>query len=137
MFSVTREITFCYGHRILGHAGKCRHLHGHNGRVAVTLEEESLDALGMVADFGLIKDTIGKWIAERLDHRMILRHGDPAIPALEALGEPVVATDDPPTAETLAKLVFDAAAALGLPVAQVTLWETDSSQATYRRSSVG
>ncbi|MBY0228204.1 MAG: 6-carboxytetrahydropterin synthase, partial [Gemmataceae bacterium] len=91
MFSVTREITFCYGHRILGHAGKCRHLHGHNGRVAVTLEAESLDALGMVADFGTIKDTVGKWIAERLDHRMILKRGDPALPALEALGEPVVA----------------------------------------------
>ena len=133
MFSVTREMTFCYGHRILGHPGKCRHLHGHNGRAAVTLEAERLDALGMVADFGTIKQTIGKWIDENLDHRMLLKHGDPALEALAALGEPVVAMDANPTAEAIARLICEAAVALGLPVSQVTLWESDSSQATYRR----
>ena len=36
MYVVTRELRFCYGHRLLEYAGKCRHLHGHNGRAVLT-----------------------------------------------------------------------------------------------------
>mgnify|MGYP003412694764 FL=1 len=50
-FRVTKEIHFCYGHRLLDYAGKCRHLHGHNGKAVVTLETAELDRLGMVIDF--------------------------------------------------------------------------------------
>ncbi len=39
---VTREITFCYGHRLLEYNGKCRHLHGHNGRAVITLSAATL-----------------------------------------------------------------------------------------------
>ena len=35
MFSVSRQIDFCYGHRLMGYSGKCRHLHGHNGRAVM------------------------------------------------------------------------------------------------------
>ena len=38
MYRVTREIHFCYGHRLLNYDGKCRHLHGHNGKAVITLE---------------------------------------------------------------------------------------------------
>ena len=55
MFRVSREIDFCYGHRLLDYQGKCRHLHGHNGRVLITLEADALDERGMVLDFGDIK----------------------------------------------------------------------------------
>ena len=48
MFRVTREFEFCFGHRLKDYPGKCRHIHGHNAKVAVTLEAESLDRLGMV-----------------------------------------------------------------------------------------
>ena len=51
MFSVTREITFCYGHRLLRYEGKCRHLHGHNGVLEVDVDTSTLDSLGMVVDF--------------------------------------------------------------------------------------
>jgi hypothetical protein len=30
MFTVTQELRFCYGHRLLEHPGKCGRLHGHN-----------------------------------------------------------------------------------------------------------
>ncbi|HEY8503651.1 MAG TPA: 6-carboxytetrahydropterin synthase, partial [Gemmataceae bacterium] len=73
MFRVTREIHFCYGHRLLDYDGKCRHLHGHNGRAVVTLESEALDALGMVVDFTRIKELVSAWIDAELDHKMILR----------------------------------------------------------------
>ena len=59
MFRVTKEVHFCYGHRLLNYAGKCRNLHGHNGKAVITVETESLDALGMVVDFTEIKRVIG------------------------------------------------------------------------------
>lgn len=133
MFRVTKEIYFCYGHRLLDYAGKCRNLHGHNGRAVVTLEAPTLDKLGMVVDFTDIKRVIGAWIDEALDHRMILHRDDPALPELRRLGEPVVVLDVNPTAENLAKLIFDHAVANNLPVTEVTLWETETSFATYRR----
>src|SRR6202030_3389378 len=68
MFSVTRELTFCYGHRLLDYDGKCRHLHGHNGRAVITLASAALDPLGMVMDFSRLKRVVGAWIDIHLDH---------------------------------------------------------------------
>ncbi|MBN9119005.1 MAG: 6-carboxytetrahydropterin synthase [Planctomycetes bacterium] len=132
MFRVTKEIHFCYGHRLLNYAGKCRHLHGHNGKAVVTLEAASLDALGMVVDFSAIKREIGKWIDDALDHRLLLHRDDPIIPELVRQGEPFVALNANPTAENIARLIYERAAAGGMPVAEVTLWETENSFATYR-----
>jgi 6-pyruvoyltetrahydropterin/6-carboxytetrahydropterin synthase len=133
MFRVTREITFCYGHRLLNHDGKCRHLHGHNGRAVITLEAERLDELGMVVDFGVLKRVVGGWIDEALDHKMILHKDDPVLPLLRAQGEPVFVVDVNPTAENVARLIFDYAAGQGFPVVEVRLWETDSCYASYVR----
>lgn len=132
MFRVSREIYFCYGHRLLHYAGKCRHLHGHNGKAIVTLEAPDLDSLGMVVDFTDIKRLLGRWIDETLDHKMLLHQDDPIIPELRRLGEPFVALDCNPTAENIARLIFEQARAVGLPVVEVTLWETESSYAVYR-----
>ena len=131
MYRVTRAIRFCYGHRLLNHAGKCRHLHGHNGRAAITLAAAGLDRLGMVMDFGLLKRVVGGWIDENLDHKMLLHAADPALPWLRQQGEPVFVMDANPTAENIARLIFDFAAAQGFPVVEVKLWETDASCATY------
>ncbi|MFO0799274.1 MAG: 6-carboxytetrahydropterin synthase [Gemmataceae bacterium] len=132
MFAVTKEIHFCYGHRLLGYAGKCRHLHGHNGKAVVTLESAELDRLGMVLDFGEMKRVLGRWVDDTLDHRMLLHRDDPVVPELERQGEPLVLLDVNPTAENIARLIFDHAAAAGLPVVEVTLWETANAFATYR-----
>ena len=83
MFSVTREITFCYGHRLLDYDGKCRFLHGHNGRAVITLESDHLDDLGMVVDFSHLKRIVGGWIDETLDHKMLLHRDDPVLPFSE------------------------------------------------------
>src|SRR5262245_42055686 len=133
MFRVTKEIHFCYGHRLLNYAGKCRNLHGHNGKAVITVEAPALDGLGMVVDFTEIKRVIGAWIDETLDHKMILHGDDHALPELRRQGEPVVVIDVNPTAESIAKLIYDHAAANGLAVTEVTLWETETSFATYRR----
>jgi 6-pyruvoyltetrahydropterin/6-carboxytetrahydropterin synthase len=132
MFRVTREIRFCYGHRLLDYDGKCRHLHGHNGRAVITLESEKLDAQGMVVDFGEIKDVVSHWIDTTLDHRMILNEKDPILPYLREQGEPVHVIDQNPTAENIARIIFEFAAKRGFPVVEVQLWETDHCFATYR-----
>jgi 6-pyruvoyltetrahydropterin/6-carboxytetrahydropterin synthase len=132
MYEVSRELSFCYGHRLLDYAGKCAQLHGHNARVVLHLATSDLDALGMVADFVTIRDRIGAWIDTQLDHRMILNRQDPALPALRDLGEPVFVVDFNPTAENLARLVFEQAHAEGLPVVEVELWETPTCKATFR-----
>jgi 6-pyruvoyltetrahydropterin/6-carboxytetrahydropterin synthase len=131
MFRVTRQIDFCYGHRLLGYSGKCRYLHGHNGRALITLEAGNLDSLGMVVDFSRIKKAIQGWIEEALDHKMLLHKDDPLLAYLRQQGEPIFVMDVNPTAENIAKLIFDYAAAQGFPVVAVRLWETDSCYATY------
>lgn len=37
MYFLTQELEFCYGHRLIHYSGKCRFLHGHNGRVEIVL----------------------------------------------------------------------------------------------------
>jgi 6-pyruvoyltetrahydropterin/6-carboxytetrahydropterin synthase len=132
MYRVTRQIDFCYGHRLLEYAGKCRYLHGHNGRAIITLEAEELDPRGMVLDFSDIKRVVSHWIDENLDHRMILRKDDPAVAALRAMGEPLYLLDVNPTAENIAKLIFDFTADHGYPIVEAKLWETPQCFATYR-----
>jgi 6-pyruvoyltetrahydropterin/6-carboxytetrahydropterin synthase len=131
MYRVTREIRFCYGHRLLNYDGKCRHLHGHNGRAVITLAAERLDGLGMVLDFSRIKDIVTAWIDETLDHKMLLHRDDPVLPHLRQLGEPVHVLDVNPTAENIARLIYDFVASRGFPVVEVQLWETDHCFATY------
>lgn len=134
MFRVTREIDFCYGHRLLNYDGKCCHLHGHNGRAIICIEGEKLDDRGMVIDFADIKQTISTWIDENLDHRMILHRDDPFVPVLQEMGEPMWLLDENPTAENIAKLIYIQSRSLGVPIVQVHLWETPRCHATYQPS---
>jgi 6-pyruvoyltetrahydropterin/6-carboxytetrahydropterin synthase len=131
MFRVTREIRFCYGHRLLQYDGKCRFLHGHNGRAVLTLEAAGLDERGMVMDFSHLKKVVGGWIDSTLDHRMLLHRDDPVVPFLRQQGEPLFLLDVNPTAENIARLIFDYAASREFPVVEVRLWETDECYATY------
>ena len=132
MFRVTKEIDFCYGHRLLNYDGKCKHLHGHNGKAVIVLEGQQLDHRGMVVDFSDIKKQVAGWIDANLDHRMILHEADPIVPILQKLGEPMHIVSENPTAENIAKLIYDFAKSHQLPVKEVSLWETFNSYATYR-----
>ena len=131
MFRVTREFHFCYGHRLLNYDGKCRNLHGHNGKAIITLEGDRLDALGMVMDFSQMKRVLQKWIDDTIDHKMLLHRDDPVLGYLRDKGEPVVVLDVNPTAENIAKLIYDYTKAQGFPITEVVLWETESCCATY------
>lgn len=131
MYTVTKEIYFCYGHRLMNYEGACRHLHGHNGKIEVELQREKLDARGMVVDFTDIRSVIKDWIDGTLDHTMLLRKDDPLVSVFKEKGERFYVMNENPTAESIAKLIYDYARSKNLPVTRVTLWETESSFATY------
>ncbi|MFH1857844.1 MAG: 6-carboxytetrahydropterin synthase [Candidatus Omnitrophota bacterium] len=132
MYRVTCVIHFCYGHRLLNYDGKCNHFHGHNGKLEIQLEAKKLDPRGMVLDFQDIKLAIKQWVDENLDHRMILNRKDPLLQALIKAGEPVFTIDGNPTAEAIAKIIYDHTISQGFPTQEVRLWETESSSASYR-----
>jgi 6-pyruvoyltetrahydropterin/6-carboxytetrahydropterin synthase len=134
MYSVTKEIHFCYGHRLLGHEGKCRHLHGHNARAMIRLESESLDRLGLVMDFKEIGDYVKSWLDAEIDHNMLLYKEDPILPLLRGAGERVYVMDANPSAENIARLVFEYVERGGFPVVEVAIVETASAVASYRRT---
>ena len=131
MYEVTQEIPFCYGHRLLQHQGKCARLHGHNGVARLTLRAAALDGGGMVVDFDQVAAKVGRWVEETLDHRLLLHRDDPAVAALQAIGEPLRALPFHPTAEALARLIFDHARSEGFPVVRVELVEQPGSVARY------
>ena len=134
LHKVTKIIHFCYGHRLLNYAGKCRNLHGHNGVLEIDIEAEQLDELGMVIDFSVLKDVVKTWVDENLDHRMLLCEDDSLIPLLKEAGEPIFVMKANPTAENIAQLIFHAAAEHGLRPTEVRLWETPNGCATYSES---
>ena len=129
---VTKTIEFCYGHRLLDYDGKCRYLHGHNALLEVDIESDSLDGLGMVIDFGDVRDLVKGWIDANLDHRMLLCRRDPIASVLTEMGEPLYLMDDNPTAENISKHIYYQVRKLGLKPTEVRLWETPSSRSTYR-----
>jgi 6-pyruvoyltetrahydropterin/6-carboxytetrahydropterin synthase len=131
MYRVTKRIDFCYGHRLLDYDGVCKHPHGHNALAEIEVRTDTLDERNMVADFGDIKRLVKGWIDRELDHKMILRHDDPLVAPLQALGEPIYLLESNPTVERIAKLIFDEGVRLGLSIVKVTVWETPTSFATY------
>jgi 6-pyruvoyltetrahydropterin/6-carboxytetrahydropterin synthase len=131
MYSVTKRIDFCYGHRLLDYDGVCKHPHGHNAVAEIEVRTDELDTRNMVADFSDIKRSIKGWIDRELDHKMLLRGDDPLVAPLQKLGEPVFIVDSNPTVERIARLIFDYAAGQGFNVVAVKVWETPTSFASY------
>lgn len=76
MYSITKDIYFCYGHRLMGHPGKCKHLHGHSVKAAITIVAEALDDQGMVCDFSEVTKAAQKFIDETLDHNFLIHRQD-------------------------------------------------------------
>lgn len=149
-FTVTKEVEFDYGHRIPDHASKCSSMHGHRGRVVVEVVgdlQTQGPATGMVVDFSVIKQALVDCVVTPFDHKTLLYEQDPLYTALWKLGariERANAYGDivmiphfgivqgltcVPTAENLAKLIFDRLALVLCPLAvvRVQFWETPTS----------
>jgi 6-pyruvoyltetrahydropterin/6-carboxytetrahydropterin synthase len=77
--SVHKDVEFCYGHRLLGYVGPCQNLHGHTGKIRVTLTADQVtctDPCGMLVDFTVIKKAVKKWVDENWDHSFLVNSED-------------------------------------------------------------
>lgn len=132
MFTITKEVYFCYGHRLMNHPGKCRNLHGHSVKAAISISHDQLNEQSMVCDFADIREAVETFIDQTLDHNFLLHKDDPIVPMLIAQNERFLALDEHPTAEVLSKMIFHYLKRQGFKVEQVVLWETASASACYR-----
>ena len=141
-FKIVREHFACMGHRIPGHDGKCKNLHGHNYKFIFEFEGQKLDNNGILVDFGDIKNSICKWIDDNWDHKTLLWNEDPLLPLLQKEGKKygVFVTEFCPTAEEMAKFLVEV---VGPEVfrfdgncflVKCTVQETDKCSASYRRA---
>jgi 6-pyruvoyltetrahydropterin/6-carboxytetrahydropterin synthase len=123
MYEVTVEAHFSSGHFLREYYGKCENPHGHNYRVLVTLAGAELESNGLLLDFKVLKDIL-KPVVNYLDHHMINE-----LAPFDVVN---------PSAENLAKYFFDETNSRlseitggRVRVKQSTIFETDTSQATY------
>lgn len=74
------------------------------------MSAEALDRLGRVIDFGVIKGELGAWVDEHLDHGAILNAADAELVSFcRAQGWRVYTLDGNPTAENIARMLFEQA----------------------------
>jgi 6-pyruvoyltetrahydropterin/6-carboxytetrahydropterin synthase len=135
-YTITRSHEICAGHRVCGHEGRCRHLHGHAYVFELTCEGEALDKLGRVIDFGVIKSRLCAWLEENWDHRMLIWERDPLLRALQAIDKYVVTLPRNPTAENLAEHMVNVVGPsqlrnTGVRLRACTVRETSKCSATY------
>jgi 6-pyruvoyltetrahydropterin/6-carboxytetrahydropterin synthase len=138
----TRRLEFDSGHRVPGHRGKCKNLHGHRYVAEITCQAiEELLPEGFVIDFSVIKQKVGTWIDDNLDHTVIYQSSDwfmhsLALQAKDEGHKPWYPMNDPPTAENIAVLLHATACSLLLEdcvrVTSVRVWETPNCFAHYQ-----
>jgi 6-pyruvoyltetrahydropterin/6-carboxytetrahydropterin synthase len=123
MYEVSVDETFAAAHNLRNYHGKCEDLHGHNYKVRVVLAGKELDETGLLYDFVHLKRVIQEVIGS-LDHKYLNE-----LAPFDKLN---------PSAENIAKYIYDRSASqlLKTPnaagIASVTVWETETSAATYR-----
>lgn len=142
MHYIIKKYTLPIGHRLMNHKGKCQYIHGHNFSFLIKINCQCLNCDGMVVDFSIVN----KWfnsITELLDHALLLNEYDPLYTPNDFAN--VISIGGEPTAENLARFVFDRMAeqikkfqheignAQGLYVDSVEVFENETSVAGYTR----
>jgi 6-pyruvoyltetrahydropterin/6-carboxytetrahydropterin synthase len=122
VFEVMIERNFSSAHQLRGYKGKCENLHGHNYRIEIHARGRELDNIGLLVDFGELKEAADEVVAY-LDHRNI----NELPPFDEELN---------PSAENLARYILERVASrVGderVRVFKVRCFETPTSVATYQ-----
>ena len=122
------------GHRLVkDYPHKCKNAHGHEYLAEIEIGSDELDRFDFVIDFGEIKDKVKRWIDDKLDHGFLCCEDDmEMIGFLSTTGQKHYVIKDNPTAEVIARLLFEKANDLVGNVTQVTVWETPDSYAIAR-----
>jgi len=121
VFEVAYETTFCATHVLHRDGQPIEPQHGHDWRVEVVAEGDTLDGLGVVVDFEHLKDAVAS-ICKRFHYGDITSHPDFA--------------GQSPSAEAVARYFFnEVRAAMGEEgdhLVRVRVWEAPGCSATYR-----
>lgn len=136
-----RRIEWDSAHRVTRHESKCRTLHGHRYVAILECEADALDHAGRVVDFGVMKQRVGEWIDENLDHTTIVAAHDKELEdfciaqaAKHKHRMPFVMDEGEPTAENIARLLLRVSTQLlggsGVRVVSVRVFETPNCSAT-------
>lgn len=137
MITAERYHDISCGHRVHGHESKCAHLHGHNYRIHFKVKAHSLDEIGRVMDFSVIKTKLCDWLETYWDHKMLIWVDDPMLDDLldiDPIG--VVPVEFNPTAENMAMYLLHNVAPAALSgtncqLIEVRIEETRKCSATY------
>ena len=124
---VSKEFTFDAAHHLHCYEGKCKNLHGHTYKVIFGISGY-VDSIGLMIDFGDIKDIWKNEIEVHLDHRYI----NETLPAMNTTAENMVVWIYEKMAEALSNnetISKDQ----GARVEFVRLFETPTSYAEARR----
>lgn len=120
MYEIKVPGGFSGAHRLRGYEGKCERLHGHNWKVEAVVESPSLNKIGMVIDFKILKKKL-KDVLKSMDHAY--------------LNEASFFKKNNPSAENIARHIYDSLKkslkAQKVNLKNVSVWETDTSCATY------
>lgn len=142
---ITKQFTFETGHALYGYDGKCKNVHGHSYKLAVTvigepIQDNSNVKYGMVIDFTDLKKIIKEEIVDKFDHATVFNQNTPHIELaheLKTRGHHVILVDYQPTSENM---VIDFASKIknrlpaDIALFSLKLQETDSSFAEWYAS---
>lgn len=134
--TATRIIGIDTAHRVPGHEGKCKMLHGHRYEIHLTASGAQ-DQLGRVVDFSVLKELVGGWLDANWDHAVLLVENDPLVDVLKAAGQKVATMDVIPTAENIAAKLLHvicpkALVSTPVRVTSVRVYETPNCYADAR-----
>lgn len=129
-----RRVQFCAGHRVMGHEGKCAHLHGHNYVVFFHAEAEALDGIGRVIDFSVLKEQLGGWVDANWDHGFVFFEQDEEVRSLfdgAMAHHKHFALPTNPTAENMGDYLLHTVGpeqlkGTGVRLVKVVVWETEN-----------
>lgn len=98
--AVSFAYEFPMGHRLQNHAGRCRHLHGHNYSVTVKYYG-IVNEDGFVIDFSKLKAAV-RGVLDPFDHAFVIECNDPCRDAIMPFGV-IFTMQVPPSAENLGR----------------------------------
>jgi 6-pyruvoyltetrahydropterin/6-carboxytetrahydropterin synthase len=105
---LTKEFRFEMAHALWNYDGLCKNIHGHSYILFVTVIGEPITdkanpKLGMVMDFGDLKEIVAEEIVDQLDHALVISEDTPNIDQLNIpqMFDRFFVTDYQPTCENM------------------------------------
>jgi 6-pyruvoyltetrahydropterin/6-carboxytetrahydropterin synthase len=118
MFEVSVRDHIASAHQLHGYDGPCKDMHGHTWKVEMVVCGNTLDGVGLLADFKVLKAKL-KQVLMPLDH-VVLND----LPAFKDLN---------PSTENLARHIYRSLNTLCAPLRlkHVQVWESDTASVIY------